>query len=364
MFLRTTRLVFVRRGIVSLLHTPARTSGFLGIVLLGSLLLHATAAVADEMAYCRLDSERWLGCSSKEERIGASCRCPTADRVEPNVSGHIFPTVDEDIFPISSETVKVALGLTGLSGPIMVFVPKNLSAQRNQARTAEQQHLLQIYDYFNFINLVPAAPAHAPNSSPRLTPARAFLPAKDIPPPNLGGYGVVALKAKATPASKERLEMLCQSFLATLPPQQSLPASIPTNQQMITIWPIDDPQAVRPGYEDCELLLDHYDLYGGQSAIADAIAQGNNLSGRGPFLIGWAPSNSRYIPDAVVLVVDMSQFDTQVSFDDAMPFWQKKIVKNPELWKSGFSIELIRLAIRDFVDHYGAGILDGLKFGR
>lgn len=195
-----------------------------------------------------------------------------------------------------------------------------------------------------------------------LTPARAFLPASDIPPPNVAAYGVVALKAKPTPASKERLGMLCESFLATLPPQQRLPAGIPITQQMITIWPIDDPAVAQPSQESCKLVLDHYDLYSGQLAIADAIAQGKKLSGRGPFLIGWSPSNSRYIPDAVVLLVDMSEFESQASFDEAMMFWQRKIVEDPALWESGFSIMKIRLALRDYADRYGSGILKAVRF--
>jgi len=58
----------------------------------------------------------------------------------------------------------------------------------------------------------------------------------------------------------------------------------------------------------------------------------------------------------------MSNFDTQASFDDALLFWKKKMIENPALWKRGFSVELIRLVIRDFVDHYGSSIIEALKF--
>lgn len=194
-----------------------------------------------------------------------------------------------------------------------------------------------------------------------LTPTRAFLPAEMIPPPGVPAYGVAALKAKPTSASRERLGMLCQSFLATLPPQQSLPASVPITEQMVTIWPIDEPALVQPGQENCEVMLSHYDLYSGQSAIADAMAQGKELFGRGPFLIAWSPSNSRYVPDAVVLVVDMSDFESQASFDEAMIFWQTKIVEDPALWKFGFSVVRIQLALRDFADRHGSDILKGLR---
>ncbi|HJS87290.1 MAG TPA: hypothetical protein VJ779_17690, partial [Acetobacteraceae bacterium] len=83
--------------------------------------------------------------------------------------------------------------------------------------------------------------------------------------------------------------------------------------------------------------------------------------GRGPFLIGWSPSNMRGVPDAIVLIVDMSDFESQQSFDEAFLFWQRKIVEDPQLWRSGFSLERVRLAVRDFVDHYGKSIEAAIK---
>jgi len=196
-----------------------------------------------------------------------------------------------------------------------------------------------------------------------LIPTRAFLPSKSIPPADVGAYGLVALRAKPTPANTARLNMLCVAFIKSLPSRYSLPVGMPVTQEMITIWPIDDPKQVRPEEENCGYLLEHYDLYGGQSAIADASIQGKNLSGRGPYLIGWSPSNSRYISDAVVLVVDMSDFETQDSFDEALMFWQRKIVEDPSLWASGFSVTKIRLAMRDFADRYGTSILKAVRLG-
>jgi len=184
-------------------------------------------------------------------------------------------------------------------------------------------------------------------------------PRTKFPPPDVAGYGLVVLPQKATPANKDRLLMLCRSFVATLAPQQNLPFGFPRDRALVTIWPLDDKKVTNLNQEDCEVLLDHYDLLTGES---NASIQVGGLSGRGPFLIGWVPSNSRHIRDAVVLVVDMSNFDTQASFDDALLFWKKKMIENPALWKRGFSVELIRLVIRDFVDHYGSSIIEALKF--
>jgi hypothetical protein len=104
--------------------------------------------------------------------------------------------------------------------------------------------------------------------------------------------------------------------------------------------------------------VDHYDLVGGILAIQDASRhQGAKLEGIGPFLIGWSPSNARGVPDKVVLIFDLSRLESQASFDEAFTIWQKRIVENPTLWVSGFSVTKIRLALRDFVDHYGTDVV-------
>jgi hypothetical protein len=350
------------------------------------------AVAAPAMAapqYCRLDRSPWLGCPTHAPPGGA-CGCPSASPAAP-LPGRVRPQADEMVFDISSESTKRALGIRTVGGPVSVFVPRALIAHRDQAVTAGQHVALRTYDFFlQQTNAPPTAAGAAPPPppppppaaprpaliplyhharpghaapSPQLTPSRAFLRAADIPPPDVGAYGVVALKARATSASSARLNMLCHAYLSSLPAQQDLPASISISQQMVTIWPVQDPAAVGQGQKDCAVLLDHYDLYAGQSAIRDAQSQGQPMGGRGPFLIGWSPSSSRHIPDAVVLVIDMSAFDQQDSFDDALRFWQQKVVDDPALWRSGFTVERVRLAVRDFADRYGEDILKAIKIG-
>ncbi|MDO9711989.1 hypothetical protein [Paracraurococcus lichenis] len=194
-----------------------------------------------------------------------------------------------------------------------------------------------------------------------LVPARMFLRSDQIPPPRVAAYGVVALRARPTPATEARLRAACTAFLASLPERQSLPSSVPEKDLMLTIWPIFTAGDAANTDFGCDYLLANYDLHAGLSAIQDAELQGASLTGRGPYLIGWSPSNTRGVRDAVVLVVDTSSFESQQSFDEAFLFWQRKIVEDPQLWRSGFSLERVRLAIRDFVDKYGQGILDSIK---
>ena len=315
--------------------------------------------------YCRLDHAFWLGCPANASLApGAECACPSVPADDARRLGQVQPSSDEQIFTITSNSKKVALGLSWLVGPVTFFMPDSLLETRGVRQTTEEQQIREIYDSVRGQSKaippqtavpVTAAPA------PRLTPARIFLGAADIPPAGVGAYGVVALKARPTGASRARLGMVCAAFLASLPAQRDLPPQIAVSQQMLTIWPVDNPDASAHGKPDCDTILDHYDLFGGQSAIADAEAQGQVLSGRGPFLIGWSPSNTRGVRDAVVLVIDLTEFDTQGSFDEAFLFWQHKIIEDPALWKSGFSVERLRLAARDFVDHYGSDILKALK---
>lgn len=208
---------------------------------------------------------------------------------------------------------------------------------------------------------IPGPPQSAPARALALRPVRAYLRAADVPPPTVGAYGLVAFRAKPTSSTRARLLMACAAFTASLPRQQDLAGVVPTSEQMVTIWPLDEPDAPQAKNDDCDFLIDHYELFGGVSAIEDAGRQGATLDGEGPYLIGWSPSNARGVPDEVVLVVDLSAFESQDSFNSAFLFWQKKIVENPQLWRSGFTVERIRLALRDFVDRYGNDILSAVK---
>jgi hypothetical protein len=191
----------------------------------------------------------------------------------------------------------------------------------------------------------------------QLVPVRAYLRSADIPPAEFGAYGIMAFRAKPTSVTRERLKMACASFIAYLPRQIDVPRSVPRNDQMLTIWPLDSPDADQARKDDCDFLVDHYELYAADSAISDASKQGAQFGNDGPFLIGWSPSYTRGVPDKLVLVVDMSSYSSQDSFNQALRFWKEKIVEDPALWRFGFSLEKFRLSVRDFADHYGETIL-------
>jgi hypothetical protein len=191
-----------------------------------------------------------------------------------------------------------------------------------------------------------------------LTPVREYLRTQDIPPPNVGAYGLVVFQSKPTPANKAKLTMVCRSFLAFFP--QSETSTVPMRERMMTIWPLDDPEAEKAKADDCAFILEHYDLNAAESAMNDARIQHATFDGEGPYLVGWSPSNSRKIPDKLVLVVDMSADNSQGMIDNKFLFWKTKIVENPELWRSGWSLNAIRVAIKEFADQYGESMLDAV----
>ena len=167
--------------------------------------------------------------------------------------------------------------------------------------------------------------------SGRLLPLREYLKVTEIPPSGAGGYGIVAFTSKPTSATRAKLLMVCHSFVAHLPSGAGMATTSPLSDRMITVWPLDDPKAEKTAADDCDYVVDHYDLFAGESAIAEAGRQRVNLKGEGPFLIGWSPSNTLGVPDALVLVVDMSDGD-QKRIDRGFTFWEDKIIGDSPLW--------------------------------
>jgi hypothetical protein len=130
---------------------------------------------------------------------------------------------------------------------------------------------------------------------------------------------------------------------------------------MITYWPLEERKLAAIARGDCDHLTTRYDLRSGLDAIRDADRQRRRLAERrGPLLIGWSPAQSRYERDAVVLVMDLSDLDSEASFREAFQAWRTRITEDPSLWRDGFSVDQIRLALRDFLDRYGASILKAI----
>lgn len=204
------------------------------------------------------------------------------------------------------------------------------------------------------------APAAAPPAND-LVPVREFLRNSDIPPREAGVYGVIVFQSLPTPATRAKALMVCLSFVAFFPRNETLSDTIAMGDRMITIWPVDDPSSAKAQADDCDFAIDHYDMAASFTAIRDAKKQSASFDGEGPYLVGWSPSNTRGVPGQLVLVVDMSDDHNQETIDHQFLFWKNHIVQNPSLWRSGFSLEGVRVAIHDFADEYGQDMLDAIK---
>jgi hypothetical protein len=204
-----------------------------------------------------------------------------------------------------------------------------------------------------------AAPAPAALANDDLTPVRDYLGARQIPPAGAGAYGLVVFQYKATPANRDKLKMVCNSFVSFFPRNET--SDVPLRNRMITVWPIDNPQSRSARNDDCDYVVDHYDLNAAAAAIRDAKRQHAVFDGEGPYLVGWSPSSTRGVPDKLVLVIDMSHDNNQAVIDHRFLFWKNKVVQDPSLWRGGFSIDGFRTALRDFANEYGDELLQSIK---
>lgn len=205
---------------------------------------------------------------------------------------------------------------------------------------------------------VPDATA-ASGREPQLRAVRALIEPAEMPPREVAGYGIVAFTSRPQPHDVERYKTICEAYKATLPSQTELPPDTPLSEQMITYWPILDNNTPEARRADCPHLVANYALRLGLDAIHDADKKKEKMaSRRGPFLIAWAPSDSRFLPDELVLVFDLSKFDGERSFTEVFQAWRQEITDKPELWRhGGFNVEAVRRIIRDTFDRYGVGLM-------
>ena len=181
-----------------------------------------------------------------------------------------------------------------------------------------------------------------------------FVARHKFPPANYGAYGIVAFPALAGPASTERHEMICQAYATTLAPSSEQVAfGIPVEKQMVTVWPVTaqttaaelngTPHTPANVVDICERAVDAYDLPTADNAIRDAINADVSLGdGRGPFLIAWSPSTQKGRPDAIVLVLDMTNVAIPQDAEHAFSIWKSEIQTKPELWENGFRRGTVR----------------------
>jgi sporulation protein YlmC with PRC-barrel domain len=193
---------------------------------------------------------------------------------------------------------------------------------------------------------------------------RLFAAPGQYPPSDYAAYGIVAFPALALASDRARHLAICSAYAAVLRPSDLVDA--PTTAKMVTVWPVEDADTAaavnaagrRP---DCAVAVDRYGIALAKEAIDHARRAGHAMSGRGPFLMAWAPTSQIGAEDAIILNVDLSNVTTEAHALDIFLDWERDIVMNPELWDDGWSLEKVRVAVRLWADRYGEQIMSLLE---
>jgi hypothetical protein len=210
-------------------------------------------------------------------------------------------------------------------------------------------------------NNPPASTVSAgPPAANQVLTTRNFFGPHDIPPLNFAAYGIVAFPQKFTSETRHRHISICEAYVATLPPASS--SSAPPNNQMVTVWPIDNPSLAgrlnEQGESVCKEAVEHYDLNSGLIALKEAATQEEkDLSGQGPYLLAWAPSSQKGATGSLVLIADLSNATTSQHYREYFQKWRVDIERNPKLWQNGWSQADLIIIIRDWADKWGTMIL-------
>lgn len=194
--------------------------------------------------------------------------------------------------------------------------------------------------------------------------ARLFLGRNSFPPEAFAAYGILAFDTLATASEEPRYRAICEAFFSALLNSDDIAADV--SAQMVTVWPIDDRHdpdltaalnTTREGTESCASAVTYYDVQVALDAISDARAAGISLTGRGPFLIAWAPAGMKGAPDAIVLAADLGNIQTAQEAKDELRIWRDNIERDPSLWETGFTVEKLRVKLRQIVNRYGESLL-------
>lgn len=223
--------------------------------------------------------------------------------------------------------------------------------------------LLQLSGNFNEGSVLPL-----PSPGPIVREAsRLFAGPNQYPPASFAAYGIVAFPSRATPDDRDRYIMFCEAYVAVLP--HATEVNLPPSQQMVTVWPISSDaiaDRINRAARDkvCDPAVDNYGLVTATAALDDAAkAQSGNFDGPGPFLLAWSPSTQKGLADALVLVADLSGVTTPEEAKARLQSWRTDILEDPSIWNPGWSVQGVRVKIREWLDKYGpkALILLGRK---
>lgn len=207
--------------------------------------------------------------------------------------------------------------------------------------------------------------APAPDREPPVS--RLFAAHGEYDPWDFAAYGILAFQSEVDGDSRDRYRLFCEAFLTTFVTATRVEsAGTPLSEQMVTIWPLLDSDLAYylnshtgAGLElvpDCTEIVDAIDLQRSHDALG---ATRTSLTGRGPYLLAWAPGCAFDKTDNVLLV-DLSRVDTLDEASAEFIFWRDEIQKDPELWSQGWNTDRALMKLAKFVRRRTDAIMEAL----
>ena len=195
--------------------------------------------------------------------------------------------------------------------------------------------------------------------------SRLFAGPRQYPPANFAAYGIIAFPEGVTSGSRDRYFAICEGFGASLLAAPAL--AVPLDQQMATIWPLDDDVHATtlnnlgsvPLTGQCHDIINAIDVSRSNRAIADAqlADPGQRFNNAGPYMIAWSPSSAVGQDNVPILVWDLSAVTLAAHATEILRIWRQDIQQTPESWRSGLRMsERVRLHLRLIADKYGPAI--------
>ncbi len=213
----------------------------------------------------------------------------------------------------------------------------------------------------------PSQPAPGPDTAGTSAPpggavraTRAFAGPGQFPPTAFAAYGIVVFRSRASEFDLDRHQIICEAYVNSIPHESEVETE--NKDQMVTVWPLDsDTVADEINAADrgaaCDKAIENYGQVTAIENLKHARNAGWESDNQGPFLLAWSPPATRGRRDAVVLSADLSAVRTYEDAIAIMQRWTDDIEGNPDLWRSGWSLEKLRRQLQVWLDLYGSDIL-------
>ncbi|WP_322890531.1 MULTISPECIES: hypothetical protein [unclassified Yoonia] len=168
---------------------------------------------------------------------------------------------------------------------------------------------------------------------------RVFAGPSQFNPANFDVYGVVAFPSAPTSANRSRFVMICEAFMQGISPVSETDSA--RANLALTVWPVQkeitDQQIGFRLTEACTNATDLYDAKTSRDVIDAANRSGQNVDGRGPFLIAWSPGAQFTNEARYIAFIDMSRVNRPSEAIERIREWRRLVVSEPETWEQRWS---------------------------